>query len=45
LHYRLYFVSDYCCEGHIHSSLNERLECIRSLDEFCDYLIANFREY
>jgi hypothetical protein len=36
--------SDFCCEGHLNSSLEERLECIKYLDEFVDFVVSRIRE-
>lgn len=42
--YFLFLFSAYCCEGHFNSPLSERLECLRALDEFIEFIIENRRE-
>ena len=38
------FISDYCCEAHINSSLNDIALCIISQDEFIEYLMLHRNE-
>ena len=34
--------SDYCCDGHLYSTSEERRNCIASLDQFITYLENKF---
>jgi hypothetical protein len=34
-------VSDFCCENHVDDSYEVRLECIRHMNEFIDFIVSN----